>query len=134
MNPSEITRAAAAEHTRDLQRSRRGGPVPVEVRRAADPVTIRWAGPADAPALQALAALDSRSLPATSTLVAERDGTIVAALPLGVGAPALSDPFQRTGEYVALLELRAEQLARAAAHPRRTRAARLLGPAVARLR
>src|SRR4051794_22886500 len=78
-----------------------------------DDVTIRWAGPADAAALTALAALESRPRPDVPTLVAERDGSLLAALPIGVGAPALADPFERTGELVTLLELRAAQLARA---------------------
>jgi hypothetical protein len=76
-------------------------------------ITIRWAGPADHGALTALAALESRPLPRAPLLVAERDGAVLAALPVGVGAPALADPFTRSAELVALLELRAEQLRRA---------------------
>src|SRR3954469_21347390 len=94
-----------------------------------DDVTIRWAGPADAAALSELAALDSRPLPDVPILLAERDGTLVAALPLGIGAPALADPFERTGELVTLLELRAAQLARA---ERPLRRVRRLRPALAR--
>jgi hypothetical protein len=95
-----------------------------------DDVTIRWAGPADAAALSALAALDSRPLPDVPMLLAERGGSLVAALPLGIGAPALADPFERTGELVTLLELRAAQLARAERPLRRAR--RRLRPALAR--
>lgn len=86
-----------------------------------DQVIIRWAGSADAAALTALAALESRTLPHVPMLVAERDGRVVAALPVGIGAPALADPFERTGELVTLLELRAAQLARAERPLRRTR-------------
>jgi hypothetical protein len=81
-------------------------------------ITIRWAGPADHSALAALAALESRPLPRAPLLVAERDGAVLAALPVGIGAPPLADPFTRSGELVALLELRAEQLRRAE-RPRR---------------
>src|SRR3954452_19471306 len=97
-----------------------------------DPLTIRWAGPADAAALTALAALESRPLPDVPTLVAEGDGRLLAALPLGVGAPALADPFEHTGELVTLLELRAAQLARAERPLRGGR--RRLGPALLRAR
>jgi hypothetical protein len=95
-----------------------------------DNVTIRWAGPGDAAALSRLTALESRPLPDVPTLVAERDGVVLAALPLGVGAPALADPFERTGELVTLLELRAGQLTRAERPLRRAR--RRLLPSLAR--
>lgn len=91
-------------------------------------ITIRWAGPEDAAAITALAALDSRPVPKAPMLVAERDGTIRAALAVGIGAPALADPFSPTGELVTLLELRAEQLRRAE-RPERRRGLRRLRPA-----
>src|SRR3954449_2699578 len=97
-----------------------------------DQVIIRWAGPTDAAALTVLAALESRTLPHVPTLVAERDGTVLAALPVGIGAPALADPFERTGELVTLLELRAGQLAPAERPLRRGR--RRLRPALIRAR
>jgi hypothetical protein len=43
--------------------------------------------------------------------VAETDARIVAALPLGSGRP-IADPFRPSDELMALLRLRAEQLAR----------------------
>jgi hypothetical protein len=95
-----------------------------------DQVIIRWAGPGDAAALTALAALESRTLPHVPMLVAERNGSVVAALPVGIGAPALADPFEHTGELVTLLELRAAQLARAERPLHRGR--RRLLPALAR--
>ena len=95
-----------------------------------DNIIIRWAGPTDAAALDRLAALESRALPDVPMLVAERDGTVQAALPVGIGAPPLADPFERTGELVTLLELRAGQLAHAERPLRRAR--RRLRPALAR--
>jgi hypothetical protein len=44
-------------------------------------------------------------------LIAESDARIIAALPLGSGRP-IADPFERSGEALALLRLRAEQLRR----------------------
>lgn len=81
-------------------------------RHAVEPVSIRWAGPADIPALDALARLDSSRVPEAPVLVAERGERIVAALPLASGARAIADPFERTAELVDLLELRAAQLLR----------------------
>jgi hypothetical protein len=79
---------------------------------AAD-VVIRRAVPADGPALAALSALDAAPLPLGPALVAEVAGSPVAALPLS-GGRAFADPFRRTHELVALLELRADQLRRSA--------------------
>jgi hypothetical protein len=74
-------------------------------------VVIRRATAADGPALAALSALDSAQLPLGPALVAEVGGAPVAALPLD-GSPAFGDPFERTTELVALLELRAAQIRR----------------------
>ncbi len=74
-------------------------------------VTIRMAGPADGPALNRLAQLDSRSpRKPVPMLVAEVGGELRAALPLDAG-PAIADPFHRTAELVAILAERARQLA-----------------------
>ena len=72
-------------------------------------VTVRFATPGDAPALDRLAALDSGSVPAGTALVAEVDGEVLAALSLGDGT-ALADPFRPTPELLRLLDLRAAQL------------------------
>jgi hypothetical protein len=72
-------------------------------------VTVRFATPHDARALQHLAALDSGTAPVGAALVAEVDGELLAALPLGDGR-ALADPSRPTAELVRLLELRAAQL------------------------
>jgi hypothetical protein len=72
-------------------------------------VTIRYAAAADALRLRELAELDSASPPHGPVLVAEVDGRLRAALPVD-GGPAISDPFHRGRELLALLRLRAEQL------------------------
>lgn len=73
--------------------------------------TIRNAATDDRADLERLAALDSGSPPRGPALVAEADSRIFAALPLGSGRP-IADPFERTSEVVALLQLRAAQLER----------------------
>jgi len=72
-------------------------------------VTVRLAEESDAQALVRLAILDSAELPCAPTLLAEKDGEAVAALPVG-GGRAIADPFRRTTAMIELLELRAAQL------------------------
>jgi hypothetical protein len=80
-------------------------------RTALDPgaVTIRFASRADAQRLERLAAIDSGPVPTGPTLVAEVDGELVAALPVGHGR-GLADPFRPSVELIRLLELREAQL------------------------
>jgi hypothetical protein len=78
--------------------------------RSSEDVLIRGARLGDGPALARLAALDSSSVPPGELVVAEAGDDLVAALGLGGGA-AIADPFRRTAEIVALLRLRAGQLA-----------------------
>jgi hypothetical protein len=73
-------------------------------------ITVRHAVSGDLSELARVAALDSASPPRGPTLVAEADARMLAALPLGAGRP-IADPFEPTAEAVALLELRAAQLA-----------------------
>ena len=80
-------------------------------------VTVRLADYSDARALVRLAALDSGAVPDGPTVLAEVDGTVVAALPLS-GGRAIADPFHRTAALTAMLELRAAQLR--GDHPGRT--------------
>jgi hypothetical protein len=96
---------AAADATRGRSRASRA--------RAAAPteVVIRRAASADGPALAALSALDAAPLPLGPALVAEVGGAPRAVLPLDGGRP-FGDPFARTDELVALLELRAAQIKR----------------------
>jgi hypothetical protein len=72
-------------------------------------VAVRFASRRDAQAIERLADLDSRPVPAGATLVAEVDGEILAALPLR-GGTALAAPFRPTAGLVRLLELREAQL------------------------
>jgi hypothetical protein len=75
-------------------------------------ITVRRAVSSDRSELDRLAALDSARPPRGPALVAEADSRMIAALPLGSGRP-IADPFEPTAEVVALLELRARQMAHA---------------------
>jgi hypothetical protein len=87
----------------------------------AAPVTVRFATPDDARELKRLAQLDSGPVPDGEALVAEVDGQLLVALPLGSGK-ALSDPFRRTAGLVRLLEVRESQLRGRGRRRRRLRA------------
>jgi hypothetical protein len=76
-------------------------------------IVIRYALPADGPALTRLEDLADRRLPAGLLLVAEADGELVAAAP-ATGGGAVTNPFHVTLDVVELLELRASQLRAAA--------------------
>src|SRR5687767_6897892 len=75
-----------------------------------DNITVRFSVASDLSELARLAALDSASPPRGPALVAEAGSRMLAALPLGSGRP-IADPFEPTAGIVALLRLRAEQLA-----------------------
>jgi hypothetical protein len=79
----------------------------------ADTLVIRQSSPDDSGRLHRLAMLDSAPEPHGPMLVAEREGILVAALPLG-GGRAIADPFEPTNGIVGLLELRRTQLRPAA--------------------
>ena len=68
-------------------------------------ITVRYSVASDLSELARLAALDSATPPRGPALIAEADSRMLAALPLGSGRP-IADPFEPTGEIVALLELR----------------------------
>jgi hypothetical protein len=78
-----------------------------------DAVVIRSAAANDRGSLRRLALLDSARVPDGPMLVAEQEGMLVAAVPLG-GGRAIADPFVRSAEIVGLLELRRAQLRSAA--------------------
>jgi hypothetical protein len=78
-----------------------------------DAVVIRQSAPEDNGRLQRLAMLDSAPAPHGPMLVAEREGMLVAALPMS-GGRAIADPFEPTAGLVGLLELRRSQLRPAA--------------------
>jgi hypothetical protein len=73
-------------------------------------ITVRRSVPSDGGELERLAALDSARPPTGPALVAVADSRMLAALPLGSGRP-IADPFEPTAAVVALLELRARQMA-----------------------
>jgi hypothetical protein len=75
-------------------------------------ITVRRSVAGDSSELERLAALDSARPPTGPALVAEADSRMIAALPLGSGRP-IADPFEPTAAILALLELRAEQMAAA---------------------
>ena len=75
-------------------------------------ITVRRSVSGDSSELERLAALDSARPPTGPALVAEADSRMIAALPLGSGRP-IADPFEPTAAIVALLELRATQIAAA---------------------
>jgi len=78
-----------------------------------DAVVIRESAPEDSGRLHRLALLDSAPAPAGPMLVAEREGMLVAAVPLRGGRP-IADPFLPSADIVGLLELRRAQLRPAA--------------------
>ena len=85
-------------------------------RDAEQQITVRRATADDARDIRNLAALDERKLPTGPLVVAETDGEIVALMPLA-GGRAIADPFRRTADLAALLQLRAAQLAETPAEP-----------------
>jgi hypothetical protein len=80
-------------------------------RNDADGVVLRPLGRDDLRSLDRLAHLDSRRPPRGPLLGAEIEGRLVAAISLQTGE-AIADPFSRTVEVRALLELRAAQIRR----------------------
>jgi hypothetical protein len=76
-------------------------------------IVIRRADGDDLRALVTLAELTDRTVPQFPVLVAEADGTLVAALSRLTG-DVITDPFVATDDVVALLRLRSAQLDAAA--------------------
>jgi hypothetical protein len=74
-------------------------------------LTLRYALPADAEAIDRLSQLDSRRAPRGVVLVAEVGGDLWAAISLD-DHHEVADPFRPTGEVVSLLVERARQLHR----------------------
>ena len=72
-------------------------------------ITIRPSRDDDAQAVERLAELEERGVPAGPLLLAEVEGTVEAAVGLE-GGEALANPFVASAEVVSLLELRAGQL------------------------
>jgi hypothetical protein len=72
-------------------------------------ITLRFANPGEEAAIERLAELSGRVAAPGGYLVAEVDGQLWAALPVG-GGEAVADPFLPAREVKALLALRATQL------------------------
>ena len=83
-------------------------------------IVIRRLGGEDLAAVARLAQLDSSPPPEGALLGAEIEGRLLAAISLATGE-SIADPFSRTGELRALLELRAAQLRRRGKGHRRLR-------------
>ena len=106
-----LSETRVADARRDLRQhaEARGGPAPsARLSRIAKdaPLTIRHATAADFPALERLAALDSRRIPTGELFVAEAEGRLVAATSLDTGA-VVADPFEHTAAIVELLRAHA---------------------------
>lgn len=74
---------------------------------------IRFARGADVSEVSRLADLCDRPVPDSPLLLAESDGTLIAAVSTSTG-DVIRDPFVASEDVVALLQLRATQLDRAA--------------------
>jgi hypothetical protein len=107
----------ARERDRNLERLRHVREATVQAV-PRDPVTLRLTRVGDEAQLERLATLESRRPSAGTHVVAEVEGTIIAALPLAGGKP-YADPFRRTAHLLPLLELRARQVTDGVAPPRR---------------
>jgi hypothetical protein len=77
---------------------------------------IRFSCPGDQAALERLAALDGRTPPKGSFLLAEIDGELVAAAPLDIDAEPVSDPLRSTANILELLRLQAGYARRPQTH------------------
>jgi hypothetical protein len=111
-----------ARAVRDIHRRRE---LPAVRQPAKESVLLRLTTVGDAEAIERLAALECMLEPDCRCVVAEVDGTVVAALPLR-GGKVLADPFRPTAHLVPLLELRAKQLAASSQHQRPTGLRRLV--------
>ncbi len=75
-------------------------------------LTLRICGPADGPAVLAVAERDSAPAPAGRVLAAEIDGELIAAIAIASGR-VVADPFVPTADAIELLRRRADQIRRA---------------------
>ena len=115
MHP-ELLQLMIDDQRRELERRSRSGALRRRSPETAEPagqaavVVLRLCSVHDDAALDRLAELEGKPLPSGRHVIAEVDGTVVAALPLGQGS-VLADPFARTEHLIPLLELRARQIA-----------------------
>ena len=120
-----IVRSRERELGRAVRDIHRGQEPPTVRQPARESVLLRMTTDGDAEAIERLAALECMPEPDCRCVVAEVDGTVVAALPLR-GGKVMADPFRRTAHLVPLLELRAKQLAASWQEQRPTRLRRLV--------
>jgi hypothetical protein len=120
-----IVRTREHELERAVRDIHRRQDVPTIRQPAKESVLLRLTTIGDAEAIERLAALEGMLEPDCRCVVAEVDGTVVAALPLR-GGKVMADPFRRTAHLVPLLELRAKQLAASWQEQRPTRLRRLV--------
>jgi hypothetical protein len=116
-----LSETRVAEARRDVRQhaEARGGPAPRSTlnRVSKDaPLTIRHATAADFPALERLAALDSRRIPTGELFVAEAEGRLLAATSLDTGA-IVADPFEHTASIVEVLRVHASAVRPTAPRP-----------------
>lgn len=111
-------------HTQEL--------APSSLYRDSPPLTVRWASPADAEALEILAELDEAAVPQAPRLLGFVGDELWAAVSLSTGA-AISDPFRPSADVARLVSERGRQLTVAARRSgrfgpaRRRRRAAVLG-------
>ena len=120
-----IVRTRERELERSVRDIHRRQAVPVVRQPAKESVLLRLTTIGDADAIERLAALEGMAEPDCRCVVAEVDGTVVAALPLR-GGTVMADPFRPTAHLVPLLELRAKQIAAPWQQQRPTRLRRLV--------
>jgi hypothetical protein len=116
LRPLSQTRVDEARRDIRQHAEARGGPAPgATLNRVAKdaPLTIRHAAASDLPALERLAALDSRRIPTGELFVAEAEGRLLAATSIDTGA-VIADPFEHTASIVELLRVHAGTLRPAA--------------------
>jgi hypothetical protein len=113
MHP-EFSQVTIHDHSRELdQRARTafvGQGTAEKVGENEDAVELRLCRVGDDAALERLAMLEGRPSPAGRYVIAEVNGTVVAAMSL-VSGVVLADPFEPTAHIIPLLRMRAEQLA-----------------------
>ena len=119
-----IVRTRERELERAVKDIHRRQEAPVVRQPTKESVLLRLTTINDGDAIERLAALEGMVEPDCRCVVAEIDGTVVAALPLR-GGTIMADPFRPTAHLVPLLELRAKQLT-APPHHRRTGLRRLV--------
>ena len=122
---SLVTSAQTADRRAAARASRRARAARTASRLDTEPIVLRRARPDDSWALKGLADLDSAPRPTGEMLVAEVDGRISAAVPVG-GGRAIADPFQPTAGLVEMLRIRAA--ASADHRPAPDRGPRNVGP------